>query len=94
MINSVGGITVEVNAEHIYSYLKIFILLFADDMVLFSHSKDELQSMLNLFDNYCDEWKLTVNISKTNFLIFKSERYAGNLHFFLQRQRARISNRI
>ena len=64
MINNVGGITAEVNAEHIYSYLKIFILLFADDTVLFSHSKDELQGMLNLFENYCDEWKLTVNISK------------------------------
>ena len=84
MINNVGGITAEVNAEHIYSYLKIFILLFADDTVLFSHSKDELQGMLNLFENYCDEWKLTVNISKTKVLIFTSGRYAKNYHFFFK----------
>ena len=65
MTKNVGGIIAEANAEHIYSYLKLFILLFADDTVLFSHNQYDLQSMLNSFENYCDEWKLTVNISKT-----------------------------
>ena len=43
--------------------------------------------MINLFsENYCDELKLTVNISKTNKknLIFTFGRYAGNLKFFFK----------
>ena len=82
MTNNTGGIIAEANAENIYSYLKLVILLFADDTVLFSTSQDGLQRMLNLFENYCDEWKLTVNISKTKILIFTSGRYARNLVFF------------
>ena len=84
MVNNVGGITAEANAEHIYSYLKIFILLFADDTVLFSHNKVDLQNMLNAFETYCDDWKLTVNISKTKILIFTSGKYARNLQFYFK----------
>ena len=82
MTNNTGGIIAEANAENIYSYLKLVILLFADDTVLFSTSQDGLQRMLNLFENYCDEWKLTVNISKTKIFIFTSGRYARNLVLF------------
>ena len=92
MINRTGGITAEANAEHIYSYLKIFILLFADDTVLFSNSQDILQGMLNLFENYCDEWQLTVNVSKTKILIFTSGRYARNLKFFFKGNELELAN--
>ena len=84
MANNTGGIIAEANAETIHSYLKLFILLLADDTVLFSSSKDGLQNMLNLFENYCDEWKLTVNIFKTKILVFIAGRYARNLKFFFK----------
>lgn len=76
MVNNTGGIIAEANPENIYSYLK-----FADDTVLCSNSQYDLQGMLNLFENYCDEWKLTVDISETKMLIFTSGRYARNLNF-------------
>lgn len=75
------GIRLEANDENIYIYLKLFILLFADDTVLFSHNKDDLQYMLNIFEHYCKEWKLTVNTSKTKVLIFAAGRYAQNYRF-------------
>ena len=84
MSNGADGIVCEANTEQVYSYIKLVILLFADDTVLFSNNKDDLQHMLNLFEHYCDEWKLTVNISKTKILIFTSGRYAQNLHFFFK----------
>ena len=82
MTINTGGIIAEANAEN--SYLKLFILLLADDTVLISTSQDGLQNMLNLFENYCDEWKLTVNILKTKILIFIAGRYARNLKFFFK----------
>lgn len=47
--NNITGVTCEVNDEFIYVYLKLYILLYADDTVLFSNSKDDLQQTLDVF---------------------------------------------
>ena len=74
-------------------FLKIFILLFADDTVLFSDTKEDLQYTLNLFENYCDSWKLTRNITKTKILIFKAWRYANDLHFYFRGKELELVNK-
>ena len=51
--------------------LKLFLLLYADDIVLFSESEKGLQHGLNLLEKYCDKWKLQVNINKTKVMIFR-----------------------
>jgi hypothetical protein len=48
----------------------IFILLYADDTVLISENVNGMQTMLNIFSEYCNTWKLQVNIAKTNVVIF------------------------
>ena len=62
----------------------MLILLFADDMVLFGNSKEDLQFALNKFENYCDKWRLTVNTSKTKVMIFSIRKrlplYGPHLH--------------
>ncbi|MCG8093283.1 MAG: reverse transcriptase family protein, partial [Candidatus Thiodiazotropha endolucinida] len=90
MTNGANGIVCEANAEYVLTYIKLLILLFADDTVLFSNDKNDLQSMLNLFERYCDNWKLTVNLAKTKVLIFTSGRYAQNLHFFFKGEEIEI----
>ena len=44
---------------------KIFLLLHADDIILFADSKAELQTSLNVLYEYCQKWKLVVNTNKT-----------------------------
>ena len=62
--------------------VKLYLLLYADDIVLFADSADELQSLLNILENYCSRWKLTVNTSKTKILIFRNGgMLPGNLAF-------------
>ena len=84
MSHNVTGINCEVASDDIYMYLKILILLYADDTVLFSNTASDLQCSLNNFRLYCETWKLTVNISKTKIVIFSSGRrrpcrfYFGN----------------
>ena len=51
--------------------LKLFLLLYADDIVLFAESEVGLQNGLDLLDEYCAKWKLCVNINKTKIMIFK-----------------------
>lgn len=51
---------------------------------MFSNSKNDLQLMLNLFEKYCDDWKMTVNILKTKILIFNGGRNVQNFQFFFK----------
>jgi hypothetical protein len=45
-------------------------LMFADDLLVLSESKEGLQESLNKFSLYCKEWQLTVNCNKTKTMIF------------------------
>ena len=51
--------------------IQMFILLFADDAVIFSRSKTGLQILLNKMCSYCNEWGITVNTDKTVVMVFK-----------------------
>ena len=61
---------------------KICLLLYADDIILFSKNAEGLQESLNVLAEYCDRWKLTVNSTKTKVMIFrKGGRINQNLRF-------------
>ena len=63
-------------------FLKLFFLLYADDIVIFSESADGLQKGLNILYEYCQRWKLTVNLIKSKIIIFrKGGRLPQNLSF-------------
>ena len=51
--------------------LKLFLLLYADDIVILSETETGLQHGLDLLEQYCDKWKLTVNIKKTKIMVFR-----------------------
>ena len=51
-------------------YLKLFVLLYADDTVLLAETADDLQHQLYCFELYCETWKLKVNATKTKKLVF------------------------
>ena len=58
-------------------------LLWADDLVLMALNNTSLQRMLNLLHQYCIDWGLSVNISKTAIMIFnKSGRLLNESHSF------------
>jgi len=65
VVNGVEGIHVDVNI------FKMFLILHTDDFVIFANTSDELQTSLNLFNDYCQRWKLTVNVKKTRILILR-----------------------
>ena len=60
--NGVNGIDI--------GMVKLLLLLYADDIVLFGNTPEELQKSLDILEEYCDRWRLTVNTSKTKILIF------------------------
>ena len=54
--------------------LKLFSLMYADDAVLFSKTKQGLQCMLDKLSIYCKTWNLKVNTNKTKVMIFERGR--------------------
>ena len=71
--------------------IKIGLLLYADDIILFAKSADELQHSLNILFEYCNRWKLTVNTRKTKVMVFKkSGRLPQNLRFIYNDQELEI----
>ena len=46
-------------------------LFFADDVALISTSVLGLQRLLNKLEDYCNTWRLNVNLSKTKVMVFK-----------------------
>ena len=56
--------------DDIEMFLKLYILLYADDTIVLAESADDLQKALNSLHNYCNLWHLKVNASKTKIIIF------------------------
>ena len=56
--------------EQLSVYLRMYVLLYADDTIILSESAEELQTSLNCLHDYCKKWCLNVNISKTKIIIF------------------------
>ena len=63
--------------------LKLFLLLYADDIILFANDEENLQLSLNILENYCKRWKLKVNTQKTKVMVFrKGGRLRDNISFY------------
>jgi len=56
--------------ETVQMYMKLYILLYADDTVILAESLDELQKALYAMESYCKENNLQVNVSKTKVIVF------------------------
>ena len=61
-------------------------LKYADDLIIISTSKNDLQHCLNEHDLYCDKWKLQINISKTKIVVFNRQESLINKHKFQFKQ--------
>jgi hypothetical protein len=51
-------------------YLKLYLLLYADDTTLLAVNKLDLQNGLNAMYDYCKLWDLNVNEDKTKTVVF------------------------
>ena len=57
--------------------LNLFVLMYADVMVIFAESPEGLQKMLNSVHSYTDEWSLRVDVEKTKVVVFRN---GGKIH--------------
>ena len=66
-----SGINFNITDNEINVYLKILVLLYADDTVIFGTDAESFQHNLDMFYEYCQLWKLNVNYNKTKIMVFR-----------------------
>ena len=76
--NSANG--VELNFPDDTTWLKLLLLLYADNTVILSNDPTDFQNSLDIFNQHCIDWHLTVNANKTKVVIFAS-RQTNNYSF-------------
>ena len=68
---------INVDLSNIFSIneLKLFLILYADDQVVFATSPETLQSFLNDIEHYCNVCGLKINTNKTKAMIFEKGQH-------------------
>ena len=61
----------------------IHCLMYADDLVLLSTSSSGLQAKIDILNEFCEDWCLTVNTQKTKVMIFNKAGRLINCNFKL-----------
>ena len=67
--------------DEIETFLKLYILLYADDTIVMADSAEELQLALHAVSTYCTKWKLKINVNKTKIIKF-AKRKSPTPHIF------------
>ena len=49
--------------------LRLWVLLYADDTIILAKNAGDLQKALDALGDYCEQWQITVNVSKTKIII-------------------------
>ena len=63
-------------------WLRLYVLLYADDTIILAESSNDLQCALNSLKSYCATWDLAVNTSKTKIVIFSKGKVRNKPTFY------------
>ena len=66
--------------------LPIGSLLWADDLILFSNSEEGLRAALAKLETYCDSNQLSINISKTKYMVFNKDNRTRKQKFLFKKK--------
>ena len=78
----IQNINTDLNDIFTIDEMRLFLLLYADDAVVFAKSPEVLQLILNDIESYCTLWGLKINTRKTKAMIFEKGRHT-HFDFYL-----------
>ena len=58
-----------VDTEEVCVLLRLWVILYADDTIIQAKNAGDLQKALYALGDYCEQWKITVNVSETKKII-------------------------
>ena len=82
----IDNINADLNNIFTINELKLFLILYADDQIVFATSPETLQSLLRDIEDYCNAFGLRMNTNKTKAMIFENGRYFSYHDFYIYGQ--------
>lgn len=70
------------NDDFLNDYLKLFVLMYADDTVVLCDSEQGMKQALVALNTYCSDWKLKINCSKTKIVVFSRGKIQADKYNF------------
>ena len=67
--------------DYLDIYLKLLILVYADDTIILCDSEDKMKQALLALYNYCEDWKLKLNCNKSKIVVFSKGKVRHNYNF-------------
>ena len=61
--------------------VKVGGLMFADDFVGLTTNAEDLQTLINIVQGFCNKWRLKSNIKKSAVMVFSKEVNTGGFEF-------------
>ena len=80
-----NGLTQCINELHCgveYGDNSISMHLYADDIILIASDEHKLQGMLDVLDEYCKTWKLTINHNESKIVHFRRKSFPRSTQQF------------
>ena len=74
--------------------IKLFLLFYADDAVIFAESAEELQNGIDIHFNYYNRWKLKLNTDKSHVIVFKRGRKSNKEKWVYGTMELKVTNNI
>ena len=79
----VSSLNVNTLTENDLITLSMYMILFADDIVIFTTNPTSLQSQIDNIYHYSEQWGLKINVNKTKVCIFEKRKRPHNLEFYI-----------
>ena len=77
-----------------FADIKILLLFYADDLVIFSETAQGLQEGLDDLHDYCNRWKLKINTTKSKIIIFRKGSRISRHDFTFGGSPIEVTNKI
>ena len=74
--------------------VKLVLLFYADDLVMFSDTPEGLQLQIDNLFTYCNRWKLTLNTDKSRIVVFKKGNRPLNFIWHFGEDVLKVTNEI
>lgn len=78
--------------ENDLEQLSMYMLLFADDIALFTTDPNSLQAQLDTIYNYSVKWGLKINVQKTKICIFEKRKSKHNFTWYIDGENIKVDD--
>ncbi|XP_053386465.1 uncharacterized protein LOC128550759 [Mercenaria mercenaria] len=76
--------------ENDLNQLSMYMLLFADDIALFTTDPNSLQAQLDIIYTYSEKWGFKINVQKTKICVFEKRKSHHNFNWFINGEQIEV----